>query len=82
MPKQLNIAMISVHSCPLGMLGGRDTGGMNVYIRELALELARKGHTVDIYTMAHKPQHEKLGYLDRNVDRDDFKEKLASYLRR
>jgi len=41
MPQQLKIAMLSVHSCPLGLLGGRDTGGMNVYIRELAQELGK-----------------------------------------
>jgi D-inositol-3-phosphate glycosyltransferase len=46
----LNIAMISVHSSPLGELGTRDTGGMSVYIRELAAVLGNRGHRVDIYT--------------------------------
>ncbi|MBM3143283.1 MAG: glycosyltransferase family 1 protein [Chloroflexi bacterium] len=67
MTKRLKIAMISVHSCPLGMLGGRDTGGMNVYIQELARELGRREHAVDIYTMVHQPQHEPLINLGRNV---------------
>ena len=52
---KLRIAMLSVHSCPAGKLGGRDTGGMNVYIRELSRELARRGHSVDIYTRFHDP---------------------------
>jgi D-inositol-3-phosphate glycosyltransferase len=43
------IAMISVHSCPLAPLGGKETGGMNVYIRELSKELARQGIQVDIF---------------------------------
>ena len=30
----LRIAMISYHTCPLATLGGKDTGGMNVYVRE------------------------------------------------
>ncbi len=47
--------MISAHSCPVGELGGRDTGGMSVYIRELAGELSRQGHTVDVYTRVHDP---------------------------
>ena len=66
-PKQLKIAMISLHSCPLGKLGGKDTGGMNVYIRELARELGRKGHVVDIYTRVHQPEHEKIVSLGQNV---------------
>lgn len=46
----LRIAMISLHSSPAGELGTHDTGGMSVYIRELARELGRRGHSVDIYT--------------------------------
>jgi len=46
--------MLSVHSSPLGELGSQDTGGMSVYIRELARELARAGHTIDIYTRDEK----------------------------
>ena len=32
----MRIAMLSVHACPMAKLGGRDSGGMNLYIRELA----------------------------------------------
>ena len=46
----LKIAMFSIHSSPIGELGTRDTGGMSVYIRELAQELCKHGHRVDIYT--------------------------------
>jgi D-inositol-3-phosphate glycosyltransferase len=56
MIEKLRIAMLSVHSCPIGQLGGRDTGGMNVYIRELAAALGRRGHSIDIYTRAHDPR--------------------------
>ncbi|MFH1647185.1 MAG: glycosyltransferase [Chloroflexota bacterium] len=51
----LRIAMLSAHSCPVGALGAKDTGGMSVYIRELARELGRLGHTVDVYTRVHDP---------------------------
>ena len=37
----LRVAMLSVHTCPLAVLGGKETGGMNVYVRELARELGR-----------------------------------------
>ncbi len=52
----LKIAMLSAHSCPVGDLGARDTGGMSVYIRELARQLGAQGHTVDVYTRVHDPQ--------------------------
>ncbi len=67
MIQRLNIAMISIHSCPLAVLGGKDTGGMNVYVREVAAELARRGHSVDIYTKAHQPEHGPPINLGRNV---------------
>ena len=67
MSKRLRIAMISVHSCPVGKLGGKDTGGMNVYIREIARELGRKGHAVDVYTRVHQPEHGQLINLAPDV---------------
>ncbi|MCB0228221.1 MAG: glycosyltransferase, partial [Anaerolineae bacterium] len=42
--------MLSVHTCPLATLGGKETGGMNVYVRDLSRELARQGHQVDVFT--------------------------------
>jgi D-inositol-3-phosphate glycosyltransferase len=47
---QLKIAILSVHSSPLGQPGIGDTGGMSIYIRELTQELAKQGHLVDIYS--------------------------------
>ncbi len=59
--------MLSVHSCPLGQLGGKDTGGMNVYVRELAQALGQQGHWVDIYTRAHDVRDEQIYYPSQNV---------------
>jgi D-inositol-3-phosphate glycosyltransferase len=44
------VAMLSVHTCPLAMLGGKKTGGMNVYVRDFSRELAKKGIEVDVFT--------------------------------
>jgi D-inositol-3-phosphate glycosyltransferase len=44
------VALLSVHTCPLAALGGKETGGMNVYVRELARELGRVGFEVDVFT--------------------------------
>jgi D-inositol-3-phosphate glycosyltransferase len=49
------IAILSVHSSPLGQPGIGDTGGMSIYIREIARELVKRGHTVDIYTRVQDP---------------------------
>jgi len=48
-------------------LGGRDTGGMNVYIRELSKALGELGHTVDIYTRAHDPCDRQVEDIAKNV---------------
>ena len=58
------VALLSVHACPLARLGGRDSGGMNVYVRELARELGRRGVTVDVFTRWRErddPQIQPLG---------------------
>lgn len=44
------IATISAKESPLARLGGKETGGMNVYVREFSRELGRQGHRVDIFT--------------------------------
>ena len=44
------IAMLSVHTCPLAVMGGKKTGGMNVYVRDLSRELGRLGIQVDVFT--------------------------------
>ena len=58
------IAMLSVHACPLAKLGGRDSGGMNVYVRELARVLGKSGIEVDVFTRwreKYDPQIQQLG---------------------
>ncbi len=46
----MRIAQVSYHTNPVAPLGGRHTGGMNVYVSELSRELARRGHHVDLFT--------------------------------
>jgi D-inositol-3-phosphate glycosyltransferase len=64
---KLKIAIISAHSCPVGDLGAKDTGGMSVYIRELARELGKEGHTIDIYTRVHDPADPRMEDLSEGV---------------
>jgi D-inositol-3-phosphate glycosyltransferase len=82
----LRLAMLSAHSCPVGKLGTRDTGGMSVYIRELAGELGKLGHRVDVYTRVHDPRDREVYELGPNArlihlkaGDDDEIDKLAVY---
>lgn len=82
--------MISYHTCPLATLGGKDTGGMNVYVRELTRQLGQMGIHVDVFTRSqddHVPHvlHE-LGYGNRVVhvpagpEHPVPKQELAEYI--
>ncbi|MCP4141490.1 MAG: glycosyltransferase family 1 protein [Chloroflexi bacterium] len=67
----LRIAMLSYHTCPLATLGGKDTGGMNVYVRDLTRQLGRMDIHVDVFTRSqdeHVPHvlHD-LGFGNRVV---------------
>lgn len=86
----LRIAMISYHTCPLATLGGKDTGGMNVYVRDLTRQLGQFGIHVDVFTRSqddHVPHvlHE-LGYGNRVVhipagpEHPVPKQELANYI--
>ena len=86
----LRIAMLSYHTCPLATLGGKDTGGMNVYVRDLTREVGRMGIHVDVFTRSqdeHVPHvvHE-LGFGNRVVhvpsgpETPKAKSELANYI--
>jgi len=57
-----NIAVVSVHTSPLARPGTRDSGGMNVYIRELSRQLCRRAHTLDIFT--RRTDHESPDVIE------------------
>lgn len=44
------IALISEHASPLAVLGGVDSGGQNVYVGQVAKNLALMGYEVDVFT--------------------------------
>lgn len=64
---QPRIAMLSVHSCPVGNLGAKDTGGMSVYVREVAREMGKQGISVDAYTRVHDPKDDQVYRLGQNA---------------
>jgi D-inositol-3-phosphate glycosyltransferase len=60
----MNIAIISYHTCPLATLGGKDTGGMNVYVRDLTKYLGLHGVHVDVFT---RSQDEHVPHVLHNL---------------
>src|SRR3954471_1950255 len=44
------IALISEHASPLAAAGGVDSGGQNIYVAQVARQLARLGYPVDVFT--------------------------------
>jgi D-inositol-3-phosphate glycosyltransferase len=73
------IATISVHTSPLDQPGTGDAGGLNVYMVEVARQLARRGVEVEIFTRAvcsDMPPTVELapGVLVRNVVAGPFEE--------
>ncbi|MET0145058.1 MAG: glycosyltransferase [Ilumatobacteraceae bacterium] len=49
------MALISLHTSPLLQPGSGDSGGMNVYVREVASALAQAGVECTTYTRADRP---------------------------
>jgi len=48
------VAILSLHTSPLALPGTGDSGGMNVYVRELAAGLAHAGHECEVYVRADR----------------------------
>lgn len=51
-PMPRRVALISVHTSPLAQPGTGDAGGLNVYVWQTAVRLARRGIEVEIFTRA------------------------------
>ncbi len=86
------VAVLSVHTSPLAQPGTGDAGGMNVYVFQTALELARRGVDVEIFTRATSSTDQPVvrvapGVLVRNVvagpfeglDKNDLPTQLCAF---
>lgn len=62
------VAAISVHTSPLATLGGKDAGGMNVYVRELSCHTAQLGLPVDVFTRRTDPQTPEIVEICEGVN--------------
>ena len=88
----MRVAVLSVHTSPLAQPGTGDAGGMNVYVLQSALELARRGVDVEIFTRATASTDPPVvrvapGVLVRNVvagpfeglDKNDLPTQLCAF---
>ncbi|WP_066528880.1 D-inositol-3-phosphate glycosyltransferase [Corynebacterium bouchesdurhonense] len=88
----MRVAMISMHTSPLEQPGSGDAGGMNVYIHNVASQLARQGTEVDVFTRATRPSQGEVvevepGYRVINVvagpyeglEKEDLPTQLAAF---
>jgi D-inositol-3-phosphate glycosyltransferase len=83
------IAFISEHASPLALLGGKDSGGQNVYVAEVARELVRKGYNVDVFTRKDDHRQRETEEMEAGIrvvhikagpDRFIEKEQLLGYM--
>jgi D-inositol-3-phosphate glycosyltransferase len=61
------VAMLSVHTSPLEQPGTGDAGGMNVYVVEVAHQLASRGVEVEIFTRATSGEQPPVVELEPGV---------------
>ena len=61
------VAVICFHACPLAAPGQGKSGGMNVYVRQLSLAVARLGIEVDIFTRDHPEAGAQIEQVSPNA---------------
>ena len=63
-----SVIMLSIHTSPLDSPGRtKDAGGMNVYMRQLALELGHRNITVDLFTRRTNETTPQIVQLTKHV---------------
>lgn len=90
MPRR--VAVLSVHTSPLAQPGTGDAGGLNVYVLQTALHMARRGVEVEIFTRATSSAEPPVvsvapGVVVRNVvagpfeglDKNDLPTQLCAF---
>jgi D-inositol-3-phosphate glycosyltransferase len=60
-------AFITLHACPLAAPGKGKSGGMNVYVRQLASALGELGMKIDIFTREHSDVANRVETIGSNV---------------
>ena len=64
--EQNRVAMFSVHADPLAAIGSRESGGQNVYIRNLVINLDKQGWRIDVFTRLDDPKKNTVAKIGKN----------------
>lgn len=64
--EQNRVAMFSIHADPLAAIGSRESGGQNVYIRNLVINLDKQGWKVDVFTRLDDPKKKTVAKIGKN----------------
>ena len=62
------IAVLSMHTSPLDQAGIGDSGGLNVYVRELTASMAKRGINCDVYVRRTNPHHPEIVEIEPGVN--------------
>lgn len=62
-----NLAVFSLHACPLASGEGKQTGGLNVYVLETAKELGKIGFKVDMFTRSQNRKEPHIVHISPKV---------------
>lgn len=60
------LAMFSIHSDPLAAIGSRESGGQNVYVYNLAINLDKQGWAIDIFTRLDDAKKKRVAQIGRH----------------
>jgi D-inositol-3-phosphate glycosyltransferase len=64
--EQNRVAMFSIHADPLAAIGSRESGGQNVYIRNLVINLDKRGRKIDVFTRLDDPKKKTVAKIGKN----------------
>lgn len=64
--EQNRVAMFSIHSDPLAAIGSHESGGQNVYIRNLVINLDKQGWRVDVFTRLDDSKKKIVAKIGKN----------------
>lgn len=63
----MKVAIISEHASPLSVIGSVDSGGQNIYVANIARQLIRAGHQVDVFTRRDRALLPTLSRMDGKI---------------
>lgn len=64
--EQNRVAMFSIHADPLAAIGSHESGGQNVYIRNLVINLDKQGWRVDVFTRLDDSKKKTIAKIGKN----------------